>query len=371
LSTVKLLVDAGANLSLLPVGDDTRLHVYTIVSTAAETGDTKLIDYLLDKGQSAESADPGGQTALMVAALWKKPDSITELLSKGAKIDAKDNKGRTALMQVSFRGNTDMINLLLDKGADINATDNQGETALTIAGDRGETAIVELLAGKGAKRTDVHIIAKEPPAQPLSTARSWALAVAMPFPQKNGDDPHVLGFHVTDEELTQFKSESKITDKDSLLKALDSLRDQGQRVPFQDEGAKVAAMSDEDFNSLVTAHPESATAIRATRASYLKWKDKSGLAWDICRAANLVNIGYDANFLTEQEAWDRLLEIARQAQSNFSSWQELSDNFLDGQEIARNKRDPDYDACAKLLLDPKESNSPWNQLPWHTDLAAQ
>jgi ankyrin repeat protein len=371
LSTLKILVEAGANLTLVPEGDDTRMHVYTLMATAAETGDPKLIDYLIDKGQSPESADANGQTALMVAVNWQNPKSINELLAKGAKIDAKDSKGRTALMQASFWGNLNMVKLLLDKGADINATDNQGETALTIAGDRGEMWVVDVLAKKNPERTDIHIIAKDPPAQPLSTAQSWALAVALPYPQINGEDPHVLGFNSTADVVAQLKLDWGVHDKDSLVKTLDTLRDLGQHTGFQAEGARLAAMADADFDSLVTAHPDKADHLKALRASYVKWKDKSGLAWDICRSANLVNMGYDANYITEDEAWARLLEIARTAQSNFTSWQELSDNFLDGREIWANKRSPDFEACAKLLLDPTEQNSPWNQLPWQTDLASQ
>jgi hypothetical protein len=93
------------------------------------------------------------------------------------------------------------------------------------------------------------------------------------------------------------------------------------------------------------------------------------LAWDLCRAANIVNAGYAANYLTAREAWDRLMAIARTTQSSFSSWQEMSDNFLDGREIWANERSPKFDAVAKVLLNPNDSNSPWNQNPWKTDLS--
>ena len=63
------------------------------------------------------------------------------------------------------------------------------------------------------------------------------------------------------------------------------------------------------------------------------------------------------------------MAIAKQTQDIFSSWQELSDNFLDGREIWAGARDPKFDACARLLLNPKDPNSPWNNIPWNTDLA--
>ncbi len=100
-------------------------------------------------------------------------------------------------------------------------------------------------------------------------------------------------------------------------------------------------------------------------------KDKSGLAWDLCRAAYLVNGGYAAHYLNEPEAWDRLIAIAQTAQNNFSSWREMSDNFLDGREIWAGWRDPKFEACAQLLLNPHDPNSPWNQNPWKTDLSGK
>jgi len=154
------------------------------------------------------------------------------------------------------------------------------------------------------------------------------------------------------------------------LHELDDLRDKGHHTTYQSEGAKFAQMTDDQFQQVLQAHSNDVTAIKATRTSYLKWKDRSGLAWDLCRSAHLVNAGYSTHYLNESEAWDRLMPIAQQAQKNFSSWQEMSDNFLDGREIWANNRDPRFEACAQLLLNPQDMNSPWNQNPWKTNLSA-
>ncbi len=78
--------------------------------------------------------------------------------------------------------------------------------------------------------------------------------------------------------------------------------------------------------------------------------------------------GYQAKLLTEDEAWKYLMPVARQAQKSFSSWQEMDENFLDGREIWHGDRDGDFDACHKLLANPKDPNSAWNQNPWGLDL---
>jgi hypothetical protein len=82
-----------------------------------------------------------------------------------------------------------------------------------------------------------------------------------------------------------------------------------------------------------------------------------------------VNRGYILHYLDEKEAWNLLLANARKVQASFSSWQEMSDNFLDGRKIWNEAPDNQFDACSKLLLNPRDPNSPWNQNPWKTDLS--
>jgi len=62
------------------------------------------------------------------------------------------------------------------------------------------------------------------------------------------------------------------------------------------------------------------------------------------------------------------MDNALKVQGSFTSWQEMNDNFLDGREMWAEWDDTRYEACAKLLLNPQDPNSPWNQLPWNTEL---
>ena len=55
-------------------------------------------------------------------------------------------------------------------------------------------------------------------------------------------------------------------------------------------------------------------------------------AWDYCRALNLLSFYYIAGYYTEEEAMDKSLEIAKDFQSKYSSWDELVDSYLRGYE---------------------------------------
>jgi hypothetical protein len=92
------------------------------------------------------------------------------------------------------------------------------------------------------------------------------------------------------------------------------------------------------------------------------------IAWNECRAVNLIRAGVSVHFLTEAEAWPMLMDLARKTQATFRSWREMNAAFLDCRQVWAGQRDPDFDLCTQLLLNPVDPNSPWNQLDWNTSL---
>lgn len=65
---------------------------------AAEGGNTKIIDYLLNKGANIAAKDNAGRTALMYAAGSGRDAAARLLAEKGAKTGEADYEGKTVLM---------------------------------------------------------------------------------------------------------------------------------------------------------------------------------------------------------------------------------------------------------------------------------
>ncbi len=141
---------------------------------------------------------------------------------------------------------------------------------------------------------------------------------------------------------------------------------------MQSLGAE-AALSNGATLALQVANlpPERRESMKEARTSFMRWKERTGLAWDLCRCTNMLNAGVAAGYIDADQAWPLLLGVARQVQEAFGSWKEMSENFLDGRAVAVGQRDPRFRACASLLLNAKDANSPWNQLPWKTDLGKE
>jgi ankyrin repeat protein len=392
LSTTKILLDAGARCTL-PPPNARNGDIQPIVTLAAIKEDRALLDlllargapvnecsyhgvsplleaaaqapgmmgYLLDHGADPNLADEQGTTPLMIVVEDQDLTTLRVLLAKKPNLNAVDKKGRTALMLAAGIGTKPQVWELIQQKADINVTDLHGETALTYAGDRGFVRIVRWLREAGAVRTQVHIIAKEEADPPLSRAQRWALAVGGLYAQWNGDSPNaVFQRDKVGPQRRGLQRDWDVTDREKLLVQLDRL----------ERGRTLSTFAEEQLADVLDAPSYVEKMWRIMDLLYLdlKWRERTNLAWDECRAANLVRMGMNTGFLGENEGWILLMRNAHQTQKTFTSWSEMCGNFLDGREIGAEEISSGLSACARLLLNRDDRNSPWNQLDWKTDL---
>ena len=134
--------DAGTNNAL----DDKLL-------SAAGTGDSALIENLLDRGADIEARDDDGETALMKASAAGQAAVVETLLDRGAALEAREDViGFTALMGASRYGQAAVVETLLNRGADISARSDEGETALDIAYIKEQQEVIKVLRAAGAAR---------------------------------------------------------------------------------------------------------------------------------------------------------------------------------------------------------------------------
>ncbi len=150
---------------------------------AAQKGDLKRVQDLLNKGADVETKNSDGITPLMAAAFNNHLEIMKLLLEREANVNvmangvsllmvsstmgqtpvvkllleweadanAKDSSGVTSLMAASYEGHFDVVKLLIENKADIHAKSKDGDSALLAATAKGHTKIVELLKAQGAK----------------------------------------------------------------------------------------------------------------------------------------------------------------------------------------------------------------------------
>jgi ankyrin repeat protein len=143
---------------------------------AARSGNLETVKLLVEAGANVNAAERfRGQTALMLAAVENHASIVQELIEAGAQVNTRTLEytfqdlvggaggiihdrpqgGLTALMFAARQGSSDAADRLVAAGADLNATEPQyGFTALQTAIFNGHYALARQLLEKGANPND-------------------------------------------------------------------------------------------------------------------------------------------------------------------------------------------------------------------------
>lgn len=173
---VRYLVHAAVLLVITSSCTFVQAAAYDDLLRAAELGDVRGMDQLLNRGADPNTADAKGNTLLMIAAREGHKEVVWTLVRHKANANNRNQHGDTALMMASLRGDReigrmliefggaevkhagwapihyaafqdkpDMIRYLLAKGADKDALAPNGYTALMMAARSGHTDAAKVL----------------------------------------------------------------------------------------------------------------------------------------------------------------------------------------------------------------------------------
>ncbi|MEM1259259.1 MAG: ankyrin repeat domain-containing protein [Bacteroidota bacterium] len=137
LEMMQWLVDRGAKANI----EDA--HGYSVLNFAAIAGQTdpKLYDFLLEHDANINATNHSGANALLLVSPFAKDFGILEyLMDKGLSFDSADDEGNGLFQYASKGGNIAMLKQLIEKGADFKKVSASGENALFMAaaGTRGQ-----------------------------------------------------------------------------------------------------------------------------------------------------------------------------------------------------------------------------------------
>jgi ankyrin repeat protein len=116
---------------------------------ATNQGDAKAVAALIDRGLDPDSADPDGNTLLMIASRLGHQDLVTALIARKASVTKRSPHGDTALLFASLKGHLGVVRLLVEHGAQIS---QDGWAPIHYAAFEGRTEVLKYLLGKGADK---------------------------------------------------------------------------------------------------------------------------------------------------------------------------------------------------------------------------
>lgn len=160
--------------------------------------------------------------------------------------------------------------------------------------------------------------------------------------------------------------------RQELLDMLDGLQNggYGQRGHYWEIRRKLLEAKVENYVHVINTGGEGASAfIVATHLGPLHGATLPITAWDFGRFINLCRWGVECEWITEQEAWDRIIPAARLLQASYASWDDYAADYL----LGRNFWNPQYGTknesirymITLLKLPPKGL---WSTIDWNESL---
>jgi hypothetical protein len=214
------------------------------------------------------------------------------------------------------------------------------------------------------------------PAEPVITEgpRAWALATTALLTYHNGDRLDMLApSERSDSNVAQTRGILhdwwRVDNRADLLRALEFLDRGGHRGEFQRMGLSLRNMTDAQFRALLASErkrPDRVRALTLAREHYRKYGSHSLISWDYGRYVMLCRWGYMVGYLSEAEAWSRIMPAARTIQKEFHSWTEFGEDYLAGREFWSAEEmaatGQNYRDIQRWLQ--RAPRSPWRRLSW-------
>ncbi|MFA5552008.1 MAG: ankyrin repeat domain-containing protein [Trueperaceae bacterium] len=123
----------------------------SLLGFAAEYPTDVLVRRLFAVGADANIEGPDSKYApLLQAVRCNRPLNVVALVEGGADLENRGEYGRSPLMYAAELGFLEPLTALIDMGAHLDARDDQGLTALMLAADQGLMECIEVLLDAGA-----------------------------------------------------------------------------------------------------------------------------------------------------------------------------------------------------------------------------
>lgn len=214
---------------------------------------------------------------------------------------------------------------------------------------------------------------------PTESQKQWALATCAVLTQSNGRRHDILGGCDRSPKEIKAWQESlakwwNTHDREDLIKALEWIEQGGHRREFDTIAHDLSAASPEQLvliRKMVVNNPSVSNKVEIVMQYKDTFGKKSITAWDFSRYVSLCGWGYIAGYLTEDEAWMKIMPAARLLQKTFTSWEDLGENHVVGREFWSLKQTQTNGEKTRRCFEKLKTDaaSPWKRLDWDSDLS--
>ena len=203
----------------------------------------------------------------------------------------------------------------------------------------------------------------------LTIPQLWAIAAGANLRFKDSRFDRLEVGSTVIEAQGMLREQWSVTGPSAAEPLLDSLATVGHTAVLRAILPKVSALPPTRFEQWVAEQqPDQRRLLRFAYEHRTELKDGELLGWDLSRLINVARAEYRAGWIDEATAWRHIMPAARRLQRAYSSWQELSDNYLLGRRFwgGRDETQPQFESRARWLT--TDPHSPWQHVAWNTPL---
>jgi hypothetical protein len=217
----------------------------------------------------------------------------------------------------------------------------------------------------------------------LSKEQLWAIALTGIMTERNECNHNTLE---SNERNTRNRNTWRNTlsrdwdvhNKEELLETLETMENDGHAasLKFVQNIVRDTLQENASFSIMAMYNQY---RLSSRQYNYLKFlipnwdlfNSRTILAWDLGRNIALCRWGYDAGFLTEQEAWTKIMYYAKKIQPLYQSWEEYGFDYYMGRVFWASGFGEDINYL--LETDPiyrklTGESGYWHNLEWNIDL---
>jgi hypothetical protein len=218
----------------------------------------------------------------------------------------------------------------------------------------------------------------------LPKNRLWALALTGFLTIANNDQHDLLGFDDINENnrnnyLELLRRDWSINNREELLEAIQTTENDGHAAVLRTIKQIIQEILDDQSDFSIVAvfnkYHLNSRYYNYLKFTVINWNRFSGrtiLAWDLGRTIALCRWGYNVGFLTEEEAWEKIMELARRIQTTYQSWEEFGYDYYMGRVFWASGFGDDINYLVqtdKLYNDLTGEDGYWKNLEWGVDLS--
>ena len=170
---------------------------------------------------------------------------------------------------------------------------------------------------------------------------AWALGCSAILGEENHRnhpfyDPYQFGMSERSEKSFEVQQRSlqsswSIYSSEDLIDTIKRMTDNGHNSSFVVDYELISGLNESEYQSLLEMSNKTDKYMWAlTKTLGEKWGNKQIKAWDWFRMIHLAGWGYTAGYLELGEAHELMIPVIERLKSTFSSWDEATENYMDG-----------------------------------------